>query len=177
MRLLAFVSLACSSGDETKQANEHIAKANKQIETANDAGKKGLTRISEMESMTANIKNDSDLEKARAVARECKDTFMKARDAYKEASEGFTAASKLKIRAKFKEYTEAKASELKERGDMMAAGIDKAQALIDSESRRDYQEKLKTIVKRFTDHKEKADELSKKADKIQEDNREVFKEL
>ena len=174
--LLAVFALACSSDDETKKANEFIDKANKTIETANEASQKGGKRVVEMEGMIAEIKSESDLARTRDVARDCKELFTKARDAYKEASEGFSSASKLKVHEKFKEYTETKASELTTRSEMMSAGIDEAQALIDSENRQDYKEKVKSIVKRFTEAKEKAEELTKKGDKIFADNKEIFRE-
>ena len=175
--LLALFALACSSSDETKQANELVAKANKSILAANESSQKAGKRISEMEEMVGKIANQSDLDKTRDIAKDCKDIFGKARDSFKEASESFSGAGKLKIHEKFKEYAETKAAELGKRSDMMTAGIDEAQAMIDSENPTEYQGKLKPIVERFNKLKGEAEELGKKADKIQADNKDVFAEV
>jgi hypothetical protein len=175
--LLAGLLLACKFGDETEKANELIAKANKSITAANEAGQKGLKRIAEMEEMAGKIASDDDLKETRAVAGECKETFGKARDGYKEASEGFSGASKLKVNEKFKEYCETKAAELLKRSEMMTAGAEEAEAMIKSENRNEYQTQVKTITEKFNKLKGEADELAKKADKIQADNKDVFKEL
>ena len=177
MLLVAVFALACSFGDETKQANELIAKANKSVTEANEASQKGGKRIVEMEAMVDKIAGEKDLEEARGVARECKDLFTKAHDGYKEASTGFTDAGKLKVNEKFKEYVDTKAAEFVKRGEIMTAATEEAQALLDSENRDAYHTKVKTIVERFNKAKDDADALGKKAEKIQTDNKDVFVEL
>lgn len=175
--LLAGFALACSSGDESGKANELIAQANKAVVKANEASQKGAQKIVEMEGLVDKIASDEDLENARKVARESKESFTTARDSFKEAGEGFTAAGKLKVNEKFKEYVDTKAAEFAKRSDLMSAAIDEAQAMLDSKDRETYHAKVKDVVEKFNKAKKEAEELSAKAEKIQADNKDVFVEL
>lgn len=172
--LVAF-ALACSSSDETEKANKSVDEANVAITDANKNAADGMKKIQEMEAMIPNIKNEEDLKSGRDIAKESISLYEKARDQYKEASNKFGEAGKFKINDKFKEYLDAKSLEMKKRSELMEAIIEEPKALIDSESRKVYQEKVTKILEKSKALKKEVDELETKANKIHEDNKDIFK--
>jgi hypothetical protein len=160
---------------EADKANRFVDEANKAITEANDKMQKGLAKLTEMENAVARIRNESDLEVQRAVARELIPVFETARDRYKEAGGKFEDAGKLKLQDKFKEYLEYKAKEMKKRSEVAALIIEEPKTLLSSDSKSAYQKTVDELVVKFKSLNTEADDLSSKADKVMEENKEIFK--
>ena len=174
--IIIFVAaLGCSNADETAKANKLMDDANDVVEEANKAWQDGLAKIFGMEAMLPNIKNQNDLNAARAVANECISILTKAKQSYSDASDKLGQASKMSTNDKFKEYLDLKSQEMKKRSDAMDAAIGEPQALIQTESVSEYTFKVKAVTDNFKSLQQAADDLAKKADKIQEENRDAIK--
>jgi len=169
------VALACSSADETQKANQLVADGNKSLSEARTNAENGIAKVYGMEAMLPRIKTQTDLDTARKVANDCISILNKAKDKYIEASAKFDEADKLSIHEKFKEYIELKAQEMKKRSEAVETAIREPQALIDSNNVSEYSFKVKSITESFKNLQQEADDLSKKADKIQEENKDVIK--
>ncbi|MEW6127440.1 MAG: hypothetical protein AB1757_10420 [Acidobacteriota bacterium] len=159
---------------ETDKANKVVDVANAAIKDANENLTKGGQLLVKMEQAVASIEEDQDLEAARAQAKEAIATLEKARDKYKESGEKFIEASKFKLQDKYKEYLEAKGAEMKKRAEYVDVVIGEPKALLDTESKADYQAKVKDVVSKSDAVKKDADDLEAKAKKIQDENKDLF---
>ncbi len=160
---------------EIDKANKLVDEANKSINEAN-AGINGSTeKLVAMENAVQRIRSDEDLEAQQSVAKGIITTLEQTRDQYKNAGDKFESASKLKLPEKFKEYLDSKAKEMKKRGEVADAMIGEPQALINSDGKADYEQKVETVVAKFKSLKKEADDLEAKADKIYEENKSLFK--
>ena len=160
---------------EIDKANKLVDEANKSINEANDGINSSSTKLVEMEKAIQQIEEEKDLEAQRGVAKGIITTLEKTRDQYKNAGDKFEAASKLNLPEKFKEYLEYKAKEMKKRGDVADAMIGEPQALLNSDQKSDYEQKVEAVVAKFKSLKSEADDLESKADKIYEENKSLFK--
>jgi hypothetical protein len=160
---------------ETDKANKLVDAANAAITDANGNMQKGNSQLIEIEQAIPNIDSDSGLEAQRAKAKDVISLLEKARDKYKEAGGKFEDASKLKVQDKFKDYLDTKGKEMKKRGDLVAALLEEPQAFLASSNREDYNAKVPAIVNKVKDLKKEADDLAAKADKIHDDNKDIFK--
>src|ERR1044072_1114737 len=142
------ITAACNMY-EIDKANKLVDEANKSINEANDGINSSTAKLVEMEKAVQQIHNDEQLEAQRAVAKGIITSLEKTRDKYKNAGDKFESASKLKLPEKFKEYLEYKAKEMKKRGEVADAMIGEPQALISSDGKSDYEEKVETVVAKF----------------------------
>ena len=160
---------------ETDKANKLVDAANAAITEANASVQKGNSQLVEIENAIPNIESDTDLQAARTKAKDVISLLEKARDKFKEAGGKFEDASKLKVQDKFKDYLDAKGKEMKKRGDLVAAMLEEPQAFLASSNREDYNKKVPAIVTKVKDLKKEADDLAAKADKIHDENKDIFK--
>lgn len=172
--VLCSLATACNFY-ETGKANKLVDAANAAINDANSSMQKGNSQLIEIEQAIPKIESDSEVEVQRAKAKEVISQLEKARDKYKEAGGNFEDASKLKVQDKFKDYLDAKGKEMKKRGDLVAALLEEPQAFLDSSNREAYEKKVPAIVTKVKDLKKEADDLAAKADKIRDDNKDIFK--
>jgi hypothetical protein len=173
--LILIVALACSSTDDTQKANQIVDDANQVIADANKASEDGLAKVYSMETMLPKIKTQSDLGIARSVARDGISVLAKAKDKYDEAANKIADAGKLSINEKFKEYLDLKSQEMKTRSTAIETASREPQALIDSQTVSEFSFKAKSITDNFNNLKQQADDLAKKAAKLQEENKDVIK--
>ena len=110
-----------------------------------------------------------------ATDEPCIADLEKARDGYKEAGSKFEEASKLDVKDKFKEYLSVKSKEMNKRSELTSALMDEPKALIDSKGPDEYKKKVNQVVAKVTTLKKDAEELAGKADKIFEENKDLFK--
>jgi len=174
--MLIFAGLACS-GDETDKANALVDEANKFITDGNKNVTDAQTKGEEFDKMVKDA--DETKEDQQKIIdfgnKELNPLYDKMKDNFQKAGEKFDAASKLKVNDKFKEYLEAKAAEFKKRADYAESLKAVPKSLSESKDKDDYYEKAK---KNNDDSKKilgEADELGKKATKIQTDNPNIFK--
>lgn len=173
--LMVFIIVLACNTNETSKANEHVDKANSSIESANTALKDANSKNAAMVSAEKNAQSNSDIEPVKKMAKETVEAYEKASTGYSDASKQFEDASKLKIQDKFKEYLELKAQEMKKRSEMCNAAKGIAQALLDSSKRSEYEDKIKGIDDKVADLSKEAKDLADKADKIREENKDIFK--
>ena len=172
--LIFTVALACSN-DQTQKANSLVDDANVSITDANKNSDDGLAKVYSMEAMLPRIKSQNDLNLARSVANDCIPILTKAKDKYTEAASKLEDAGKMSINEKLKEYLDLRAQEMKKRSEAMEAAVREPQALIDSNSVSEYTFKVKSITESFKNLRQAAEDLAKKADKVQEENKDVIK--
>jgi membrane-associated HD superfamily phosphohydrolase len=177
MALLLVVAavLACNLGDETGKANKLVDEGNAAVQDAKkyyeDAEEKKENMINAVDA----IKNDADLEAARAIAKEAIVAYDKTKAKCEEVSKKYEEASKLKIKDKFKEYLTLKTSEFKKRAEIVDTAKGIPQALIDSKNKASFNSSAKTISEKVDKLTKEADDLGAQADKLQKDNKDIFK--
>jgi hypothetical protein len=171
--MCAFVT-ACSF-DETEKANKLVDAANTAIKDANDKNVRGTNNLVDMEKAIPEMSGEADLERLRSKAKDIIADLEKARDGYKEAGSKFDEASKLDVKDKFKEYLNFKAKEMNTRSEMAGAVISEPKALIDSKGPDEYQKKIDGLLSKVTNLRKDAEDLAGKADKIFEENKDLFK--
>ena len=172
MALLVLVAavLACSAGDETD-------KANKLVDEGNAAVTEAKKYVGEAEALKEKmLKTDvSQLEEARATAKEAIAAYDKAKQKCQEASKKYEEASKLKVKDKFKEYLSLKTKEFDKRAELVETAKGTPQALIDSENRSAFIGMANANNERVDRLTKEADDLGAQADKLQKDNADIFK--
>jgi hypothetical protein len=172
MALLILVAavLACSSGNETEQANKlgdegnaAVAEGKKYFQDAEDKKQKMLQT------------NVSQLAEARTLAKEAIAAYDKAEEKCKEAAKKYDEASKLKISDKFKEYLGIKVKEYNKRAELVEASKGTPQALIDSESRTSFISRTQANNEKVAQIGKEAEDLAGQAKKLEADNPDMFK--
>lgn len=168
--LLLAAALACSTGDETSKANQVVQEGNAAVEGAKKY-------VNEAEGLKQKmLKMDvSQLDEARAVAKQAVAAYDKAKDKCKEASSKYEEASKLKIKDKFKEYLSLKVKEYDKRAELVETAKGTPQALIDSENRAGFVDQANATNEKVDKLSKEADDFATQADKVQKDNPDLFK--
>lgn len=176
LTVLLATALACG-GDQTDEANKLVNDANKSIEEAKSLMTATESRNDKL--FSANIQNvaqfsiyrNKNYEEAKGIIAD----YGKVAEKLTEASKKFAEAGKLKVPDKFKEYLELKSKEFAKRAEGVGNRKLNAQAFIDSTNPTELPKvfdannaKTKTIM-------DEAEDMGKKADKIKEDNKEIFK--
>lgn len=169
------IGLACSGGDDTAKANELVGEANKFIVEAGSAVTKVTSKSSEFDSKVNSIKNNKDLEAARAFGKELTGLYTTMEENFKKAGDKFEEAGKLNVNEKFKEYLQSKATEMKKRAEYSTELKKIPKALDDSQNEKAYRESIATIVPNVQKMTKEAQDLAEKADKIVKDNPTIIK--
>ena len=161
---------------ETDKANKLVDAANTSIKDANAKMDTGMTGLQKVEAAVGQIEDQEGLDNARTTAKACIADLEKARDGYTDAGNKFAEASKLKLQDKFKEYLDLKGQEMKKRGEMVAALLSEPQTLVKSDSKEEYMKTSADATTKVQGLKKEVDDLEAKANKIQEDNKAIFKQ-
>jgi membrane-associated HD superfamily phosphohydrolase len=172
---LAFVALACSFGDETEKANKLVDEGNAAVQEAHKEATAGDEKKDKMMGEVSAISNQSQLEHARNTAREVIAAYDKAKEKCNEVARKYEEASKLKINDQFKEYLTMKVKEFQKRAEAAEAAKGSSQALIDTESRSEFQNKAKASGDQITKLLAEAQDIAGQADKFQREHKESFK--
>lgn len=176
--LVVIALLTCvfmTACDETEKANKLVDAANTSIKDANNKYERGTNNLIDVEKAIPQMSGEADLERLRSKAKDIISDLEKARDSYKEAGGKFEEASKLELKAKFKEYLEYKSKEMNKRSELASSLMEEPKALVDSTGRDEYQQKVNVVVGKVTVLKKDAEEMAGKADKIFEENKDLFK--
>lgn len=179
--ITVFIALACSSGSSSQQAeaNKIVAEANKKLEEARSLMVKTDARNKAL--FGADIQTNSQLqsyqEKMGSEAKEIISDYEKVAEALKDISKKYDDVSRMNVSEKYKEYTKIKSEEFALRSDAVATAKGNAQAFADIDD-------PKTMLAKFKENNEKsaklfkdADELGAKAKKIEDENKDIFKEV
>jgi hypothetical protein len=175
LALLALVVLACSAGDETEKANKLVGEGNATVQEAKKFYAEAEGKKEKMIQAVPSIKNLVQLELVRSVAKEAIIAYDKTKEKCNDTSRKFEEASKLQIKDKFKEYLTLKTKEFQKRAEIVETSKGTPQALIDSDSRSAFADKVKATNEMVEKLTKEADDLGAQADKLQKDNPDIFK--
>lgn len=176
--LFVFIVLACSGGaNQTAEANKIVDEANKLVEEAKDLSQKTEARNQAL--FSVQIQTQAQLRyykaKVKDQALDIAVDFGKAAEKADAAAKKFSEAAKLNLPDKYKEYLNLKSQEFTKRAEGINVRKGNAQAFVDYDD-------PSVMVKRFNENNAKsqklmdeADEISKKADKVHDDNKDIFK--
>lgn len=160
---------------ETDKANKLVDAANVSIKDANDKAQNCPTRVEQLDDAVDKIEDEEGLAKLRDQAKALVADLQKGQDGYTDAGNKFLEASKLKLQDKYKEYLDAKGQEMKKRGEMCTTLTGVPQALIDSNTKEQYQQKAREAVVKYQSLQKEADDLEAKATKIFKENESIFR--
>ena len=112
---------------------------------------------------------------ARVLAAGAIAAYDKAAEKCKEAASKYDEASRLQISDKFKQYLILKTKEFNKRAELMQAGKDTPQALIESTNWSSFYNRANSNQTKIDQLLKEAQDLGAQADKIQKDNPDIFK--
>lgn len=170
-----FSGLACS-GDDVAKANELVDEANKFLTEANKSVEKMDARGKEFDAKVDSVKSDDDLKAVREMGKEMLAIYTSMQENFQKSGEKFAEAAKLSVDAKFKEYLDIKAQEMKKRSEMSGELKAIPKALDEAQNEKAYKETAAKIVAKVKQMNKEAGDLSDKADKIQKDNPTLIKQ-
>jgi hypothetical protein len=169
--LVAFAAACMETGKANKlidAGNAAIAEANKLLEDANAKGEKAGRLFKE---------EQSDAEKAEmeSTAKAAIDSYEKSAAKYREAAAKFDEASKLKIQDKLKEYLTLKSQSITKNAELSDAAISDCKTVIAGGDPTVVMKQVSDNQERLSKLGKEAADLAAKADKIQQDNKDIFK--
>lgn len=170
-----FLTLASCGKNQIDEANNLVAEANRKIAESDQLVKK--TEKKNKELFAVFIKTNEDLQEYKqemsAKAKGIVKDFERASDLAENAADKFAEAGKLNVPENYKTYLETKAEELAKRSEAVEARKGNAQAFLDYDDA--------TMIKKFEENNDKSEklmtearELGKKAEKIKEENVNIY---
>ncbi|MFT3745505.1 MAG: hypothetical protein QM785_14585 [Pyrinomonadaceae bacterium] len=174
-----FIALGCSgSGTQQAEANAIVDKANKKLEETKTDYAKVETRNSSL--FSANIQTVNQLRGYKVIAgSEAKSIvadYERIAGSLKDIAKQYDEISRLNVEEKYKEYAKLKSDEFAKRSEAVDVRKGNAQAFAEIDDPR-------ILLAKFDENNNKSDRLFKdaeeiatKAKKIEEDNKEIFKQ-
>lgn len=173
--IFTFSMLAACGANQIDEANNLVAEANQKLVESDQLVKK--TEKKNKELFAVFIKTNEDLQEYKqemsAKAKGIVKDYERASDLAENAADKFAEAGKLNVPENYKTYLETKAEELAKRSEAVEARKENAQAFLDYDDA--------TMIKKFEENNEKSEklmteakELGKKADKIKEENGNIY---
>lgn len=173
------MALGCSSGgDQQTEANKIVESANKKLDEAKDLYSKTEARNTTL--FSANIQTVSQLrnykERAGGEAKSIASDFEKISEMLKDISKQYDDISRMNVPDKYKEYAKLKSDEYAKRAEAVNIRKGNAQAFAEIDDPR-------IMLKKFDENNGKSDRLFKdaedvasKAKKIEDENKDLFKQ-
>lgn len=173
------IGLACSSGgNQTEEANKIVDAANSKLEETKDLYAKTEDRNKAL--FSANVQTVQQLQLYKAnkssEAKSIVADYEKVVEMLKDISRKYDDVSRLNLDEKYKDYAKLKSDEFVKRAE--AVNIRKGNALAFMEI-----DDSKTMLSKFDENNAKSDRLFKdaeeigtKAKKIEEENKDIFKQ-
>jgi hypothetical protein len=170
--------LGCSGSDQQAEANKIVDAANKKLDETKYLYSKTEARNTTL--FSANIQTVPQLvsyknrmgDEAKSIVSD----YEKVAAMLKDISKQYDDISRLNVNDKYKEYAKIKSDEFAKRSEAVGVRKGNAQAFAEISDPR-------ILVKKFEENNEKSDKLFKdaeeivaKAKKIEEDNKEIFKQ-
>ena len=169
--LVAFAA-ACMETDKANKliesGNTAITEGNKLLQDANEKGEKAGQMFKAEQS-------DAEKEAMESTAKAGIESYEKSAAKYREAAAKFDEASKLKIHEKLKEYLVLKTQEFNKRAELSEAAKSNCKAVLDGGDKATLLKQIASNQERITKLNTDASDLAAKADKIQQDNKSIFK--
>ena len=172
------ISLACSGAKQTEEANRVVDRANKKLDEAKDLYGKTEKRNRELFSVNVqtvqqlqNYKSNKSGEAKLIVA-----DYEKVSEMLKDISKQYDDVSRMNLSEKYTDYAKLKSDEFAKRAEAVEIRKGNAQAFAEIDDPR-------TMTAKFDENNSKADRLfkdaediSSKAKKIEEENKDIFKQ-
>jgi hypothetical protein len=172
------MSLACSGAGQTEEANKIVDQANKKLEEAKDLYGKTEKRNTELFSAkveTVQELNDYKSKKS-GEAKSIAADYEKVSAMLKDISKQYDDVSRLNLDEKYKNYAKLKADEFAKRAEAVDIRKGNAQAFAEIDN-------PDAMLAKFDENNSKSDRLFKdaediaaKAKKIEEENKDLFKQ-
>ncbi len=170
--------IGCSGGNQQAEANKIVDQANKKLDETKELYSKTETRNSTL--FSANIQTIRQLfaYKARmeGEAKSIVTDYEKVADSLKDIAKQYDEISRLKVDDKYKEYAKLKSDEYAKRAEAVGVRKGNAQAFAEIDDPR-------ILTAKFAENNTKSDKMFKdaedigtKAKKIEENNKEIFKQ-
>ena len=176
LTVLLTIALACG-GNQVEDANKLVADANKSIDEAKELIT--TTEVKNTKLFSERIDTFAEFtiyrNKSANDAKTLIEDFGKISDKLTDASKKFGEAGKLKVADKFKEYLDLKSKEFAKRAEAVSNRKGNPQAFLDSTNPNDLPKIFDANNTKSKSILDEAEEISKKADKIKEENKEIFK--
>jgi len=174
--LLAFLLSACflASCGEMNRANKLVEGSNNAVKESEKYAVEAEARLKQLDSAQADF--PSNREQLEATSREAIELLDKAAAKLREAASSYEAASQAKIDDQLKEYLSLKSQEFNKHVEHLEAAREIPQALMDSSikdaealnaRRAEINDRIERLKKEWED-------LSTRAKKIQEENKDKF---
>lgn len=170
--------IGCSGGNQQAEANKIVDTANKKLDETKDLYSKTEARNSTL--FSANIQTIQQLfyykAKMGSEAKSIVTDYEKVADNLKDIAKQYDEISRLNVDDKYKEYAKLKSDEFAKRAEAVGVRKGNAQAFAEIDD-------PKILTAKFAENNTKSDKLFKdaedtagKAKKIEEDNKEIFKQ-
>jgi hypothetical protein len=173
------LGLACSGArDQTADANKIVDQANKKLDEAKTLYEKTETRNTNL--FSADVQTVSQLQYYKAnksdEAKSIVADYEKVSDMLKDISRQYDDVSRMNLNEKYKDYAKLKSDEFAKRAEAVNIRKGNAQAFAEIDD-------PKTMLTKFDENNTKSDRLFKdaediaaKAQKIEDENKDVFKQ-
>ena len=176
LTVLLTIALACG-GNQVEDANKLVADANKSIDEAKELI--ATTEVKNTKLFSERIDTVAEFtiyrNKSANDAKTLIEDFGKISDKLTDASKKFGEAGKLKVADKFKEYLDLKSKEFAKRAEAVSNRKGNPQAFLDSTNPNDLPKIFDANNTKSKSILDEAEEIGKKADKIKDENKEIFK--
>ena len=172
------VGLACNSSNQQAEANKIVDQANKKLDEAKDLYEKTEKRNKEL--FSVNVQNDRQLQaykflksdEAKSIVAE----YERASEMLRDISKQYDDISRMNLNEKYKDYAKLKSDEFVKRAEAVNIRKGNAQAFAEIDD-------AKTMLAKFDENNTKSDKLFKdaediatKAKKIEDENKDIFRE-
>ncbi|CAN5216782.1 hypothetical protein BH10ACI1_BH10ACI1_34320 [soil metagenome] len=172
------LGLACSSSNQIEEANKTVDQANKKLDEAKELYTKTESRNKEL--FSVNIQNDRQLQAYKFLknneAKSIVADYERTAEMLKDISKQYDDVSRMNLNEKYKEYAKLKSEEFVKRAEAVNIRKGNAQAFAEIDD-------PKTMTAKFEENNTKSDKLFKdaediaaKAKKIEDENKDVFKQ-
>ena len=173
------IGFGCSgSGNQTEEANKIVDQANKKLDEANDLYVKTEARNTKLFSTDVQTVGQLQTYKSNksGEAKSIIADYEKVSEMMKDVSKQYDDISRMNLNDKYKDYAKLKSEEFAKRAEAVNIRKGNAQAFMEID---DY----KTMTTKFDENNSKAERLIKDAEdmggrakKIEEENKDIFKQ-
>lgn len=173
------IGLACGGGNQQAEANKIVEEANKKLEEAKELMTKTDARGAKL--FSTPIKTVEQLneykEKMKGEAKSISEDYEKVSNMLKEISKKFDEASRLNVTEKYKEYAKIKSDEFAKRAEAIGIHKGNTQAFVEITEPKQMFAKFEENNKKSAGFMKEAEELGAKAKKMEEENKDLFKQV
>ncbi len=172
------ISLACSGTNQTDEANRLVDVANKKLDEAKELYGKTEKRNSEL--FSPNIQTVQQLQNYKSnksgEAKSIVADYEKVSEMLKDISKQYDDVSRMKLDEKYKDYAKLKSDEFAKRAEAVGIRKGNAQAFAEIDDPRTMTAKFDENNSRSDRLFKDAEDISAKAKKIEEENKDIFKQ-